>query len=438
MKWNELSLKDKAELMKLYVSNGITNLDDIITHYNAYQEGGKITFEQWKQKMQQLYPDIEMDNNKAGYDYNAYFNNNYNAAIAQLTNLQHFPDTYKLPNHPTFSNESIYHNYPTGNIGGKWIYSKPWETRWGGNDAFIPSEANYRNHPEIYNEYRKYTEDEIYSYQKGGNLGKVTPYGQWEYPHEVTTIPSNNITMKGVDYPVIGVSDTGDTKYMLPNMDYTFNGNYVTEYPINYQNGGHVYQRGTNGIGVEDGTYYPISNTEPLEHEGELKYNDLHAPSISLKPIKVTAEHPIRKWDKTISLNDPSFNQLYQHYLNREEAGKTYLKSIANIGSVMSLPIGGAAGFFLNLPDAVLDITSEYPIAEELLDAPTRALAEIDNGKIGDKVEKGLYSVPKVGKIIGPAYTLWRKVNDVVQPLGATNDATDLFTGESGIEKILK
>lgn len=67
----------------------------------------------------------------------------------------------------------------------------------------------------------------------GGSLGKITPYGQWQYPGEVTTIPSNNITMKGVDYPVIGVSNTGDTKLMLPWLNYDFNGDYVTEYPIN-------------------------------------------------------------------------------------------------------------------------------------------------------------------------------------------------------------
>lgn len=74
---------------------------------------------------------------------------------------------------------------------------------------------------------------EANSRQNGGYLGKVTPYGQWQYPHQITTIPSNNITMKGVNYPVIGVSNTGDTKYMLPNMDYLFDGQYVTEYPIN-------------------------------------------------------------------------------------------------------------------------------------------------------------------------------------------------------------
>lgn len=78
----------------------------------------------------------------------------------------------------------------------------------------------------------KTSEENVHYAALGGKLGKVTPYGQWQYPHQVTTIPSNNITMKGVDYPVIGVSNTGDTKYMLPNMDYLFDGQYVTEYPV--------------------------------------------------------------------------------------------------------------------------------------------------------------------------------------------------------------
>ena len=77
------------------------------------------------------------------------------------------------------------------------------------------------------------TDSRYKTFSTGGSLGKITPLGQWQYPHQITTIPSNNITMKGVDYPVIGVSNTGDTKVMFPNLDYTFNGNYVMEYPIN-------------------------------------------------------------------------------------------------------------------------------------------------------------------------------------------------------------
>jgi hypothetical protein len=45
-------------------------------------------------------------------------------------------------------------------------------------------------------------------------------------------IPSNKITMKGVDFPVFGVSDTGDAKMMYPGLDYSFGGNYVYELPM--------------------------------------------------------------------------------------------------------------------------------------------------------------------------------------------------------------
>jgi hypothetical protein len=56
--------------------------------------------------------------------------------------------------------------------------------------------------------------------------------GQWAHPGKITKIASNKITMKGVNYPVLGVSDKGDKKLMLPNKDYTFKGTSVTEYPI--------------------------------------------------------------------------------------------------------------------------------------------------------------------------------------------------------------
>lgn len=56
--------------------------------------------------------------------------------------------------------------------------------------------------------------------------------GQWNHPGMITKIDSNNITMRGVNYPVLGVSDTGDTKLMYPENNYNFKGNSVTEYPL--------------------------------------------------------------------------------------------------------------------------------------------------------------------------------------------------------------
>lgn len=42
MKWNDLSMTQKSELMKIYVSNGITRLDDIIKNYNEFDNGGPL------------------------------------------------------------------------------------------------------------------------------------------------------------------------------------------------------------------------------------------------------------------------------------------------------------------------------------------------------------------------------------------------------------
>lgn len=61
--------------------------------------------------------------------------------------------------------------------------------------------------------------------------------GQWAYPGEITKINSNQITMQGVDYPVLGISDTGDTQMMYPDQEYSFDGSSVTEYPM-MKNGG--------------------------------------------------------------------------------------------------------------------------------------------------------------------------------------------------------
>jgi hypothetical protein len=75
--------------------------------------------------------------------------------------------------------------------------------------------------------------------------------GQWAYPGEVTEIGSNDITMQGVDYPVLGVSDTGDTQMMYPDQDYKFDGEKVTEFPMaqdggwldKYQDGGNINKK---------------------------------------------------------------------------------------------------------------------------------------------------------------------------------------------------
>jgi hypothetical protein len=69
----------------------------------------------------------------------------------------------------------------------------------------------------------------IKNWKNGGQI--VDPMGQWAHPGKTTVIPSNDITMKGVNYDVLGISNTGDKKLMKPGKNYKFDGDYVTEYP---------------------------------------------------------------------------------------------------------------------------------------------------------------------------------------------------------------
>lgn len=54
---------------------------------------------------------------------------------------------------------------------------------------------------------------------------------------KVVEINSPNITMQGVNQPLIGISDEGDIQYMEPGKDYKFKGKRVKEYPVKSQNG---------------------------------------------------------------------------------------------------------------------------------------------------------------------------------------------------------
>mgnify|MGYP001225134457 CR=1 FL=1 len=45
-------------------------------------------------------------------------------------------------------------------------------------------------------------------------------------------IPSRNISMKGVDFPVLGIDNKGNRKVMQPGRSYRFKGNRVLEIPM--------------------------------------------------------------------------------------------------------------------------------------------------------------------------------------------------------------
>ena len=76
--------------------------------------------------------DINADN----YDYESWQRANHGVTMAPG---QHYPDTYKLPEHPTFSNESMYHG-KNGAQGGQW--DKNSDGAW----TFTPGPTNLQNY----------------------------------------------------------------------------------------------------------------------------------------------------------------------------------------------------------------------------------------------------------------------------------------------------
>jgi hypothetical protein len=103
--------------------------------------------------------------------------------------------------------------------------------------------------------------------------------GQWKYPGQPTRIPSSNITMKGVNFPVLAVTDNGQKKMMQPGQEYNFPGaNYVDEFP-QAKKGGSLkskkYTRSLDGIGslfVESALFQKPKNNKRRIFHPKAKY----------------------------------------------------------------------------------------------------------------------------------------------------------------------
>jgi len=97
-----------------------------------------------------------------------------------------------------------------------------------------------------------------YIKQRDGGIIK-DDRGQWDHPGEITEIGSNDITMEGVPYPVLGISDEGDTKLMKPGKNYKFKGKKVTEFPM-AKNGLRQEQKGL--VNLDQLTNFTNYNTK--------------------------------------------------------------------------------------------------------------------------------------------------------------------------------
>lgn len=159
--WDKLSIKDKAEIIKMSVANGIRDLNTIRdTYNNIYAEGGHIGISDqqyydimervakennpiWnKQRIKEGVQPLSEDEeylrilNDNSYDYRGYYNKYPDSRANADT---HWTDEFKTVYHPTFSKYSSYSekrdpNYnPQSLKGGNWLFGtllfipQPWQ-----------------------------------------------------------------------------------------------------------------------------------------------------------------------------------------------------------------------------------------------------------------------------------------------------------------------
>ena len=163
-------------------------------------------------------------------------------------------------------------------------------------------------------------------FQDGGV--PVSNRGMYEYPNQPVIVPSNNITMKGINHPVMAYPDKGNPTMMYPNQDYLFpNANSVYEVPV-MQDGGDMTAAmasgrkitGTNqpaNAEVENREFIQFPNGEIPQVEGKMhaqggeKINLPEGSKVLSDNIKIGAE------------NKKVFNDLFGVNL---KANETYAK----------------------------------------------------------------------------------------------------------------
>jgi len=96
-------------------------------------------------------------------------------------------------------------------------------------DKFV-DRAQYENPYSLEGEATSY-ERSLYK-QSGGEM-PISSRGVYDYPGQDVIVPTTDgrVTMKSVDYPILGVDEFGNRKTMMPGKEYQFPGKIISEYP---------------------------------------------------------------------------------------------------------------------------------------------------------------------------------------------------------------
>lgn len=143
-------------------SYALDQLGSHLAEQVGFDPQGDSQYQDWVSRNSEI-TGRDMSQDDEDYDLRAYYEKN----PGDLVKDQHLPDTYKKPNHPTFSEESIYHGSINGsdlspsktvNEGGRW--EKNDDKTWN----FFPGSTNLKHHsPQDLREY-------FDKYEKGNHL----------------------------------------------------------------------------------------------------------------------------------------------------------------------------------------------------------------------------------------------------------------------------
>lgn len=152
--WDDLSMSDKAEMIRVAVSNGMTTLPEIRNAYNEFAKGGKLNswtmqdeagYRAWRSRL----PKNLRDTNDDDYDMRAAYKagmkpewNNEDKAYHLGSRDPKSGRILKAPHHPTFLKALItdasLEYYPTTDAKGN-TYTNTWKANEFANGGYAPS-----------------------------------------------------------------------------------------------------------------------------------------------------------------------------------------------------------------------------------------------------------------------------------------------------------
>jgi hypothetical protein len=220
--------------------------------------------------------------------------------------------------------------------------------------------------------------------------------------------------MKGVDYPVPGISDAGDKKMMYPEQEYTFKGKKVTEYPM-AQKGrkvAPVYTDDPRKVRAYNDSL-SLSNFSKLQHQLEPTLKNWMNPLASNKTQRNQGQFILEKAAQDLVNNNPNIDWDLGRYSG---TGAKFIKNSSKNPNIKK-------GYVMDqyYPEIWKDeIVPEY-VDNQSPDITHKTIKP--TGHWWGKGQNNEYAAPVQPYILEPEPTLKRKVS-MIEPISTQSSYT--------------